>query len=212
MLRKKMNQYVEKLIAESKTSNGEGLAVEIYKEEKDYIERHQLLPENIKSSFSLIEQEPFSRFQHDVYIERGNKETEELLAEESSAFLNQPIDYFKQNIEEFMYLESPWFDLIGVDAISFEADSVFGNYDIMLGIKLPKKTEKLIKTFLTRSLQHEKAMFDLMFSANDGLWDLNFSLNDFSSFEENWSIREAYQAIYELLFKLVEEVEEGSRE
>ncbi len=212
MLRKQMKQFLEKLIEEGKPTNGEGIALEVFKEEKDYIERHQLLPEGINSSLSLIEQVTFSRFQHDVYIERGNKETEELIAEESPAFLNHPISYFKKNLEEFMYLESPWFDLIGVDAISFEADSVFGNYDVMLGLKLPKKTEKLIKSYLISSLEKEDVTFDLMFSAADGLWDLNFSLNDHSSFREDWTIRDAYQAIYELLFKLAEEVEEGSRE
>jgi len=116
----------------------------------------------------------------------------------------------KQIIEEFMYLESPWFEMIGVDAISFEADSVFGNYDVMLGLKLPKKTEKSIKAFFLSHFHHEEASLDLMFNQNDGLWELNFALNDLAIYQAEWTIREAYTAIYQLLFLLVEEVEEGS--
>ncbi|WP_071395177.1 branched-chain amino acid aminotransferase [Bacillus tuaregi] len=207
MLRKQIMLYVERLLAEKQSAEGEKYSVELYKEEKDYIERHRLLPED--SSVILIEKDPASRFQQ-VYIERSNKETEELLAEESTAFLDQPIGYFKQKLDEFMYLESPWFEVIGVDAISFEADSVFYHYDVMLGLKLPKKAENRIKAFLTTNLQQEDATFDLMFSANDGLWDLNFSLNNLMEYKEKWTIREAYHAIYELLFHLVEEIEEGS--
>ncbi|WP_338452225.1 branched-chain amino acid aminotransferase [Niallia oryzisoli] len=201
MLRKQMKQYVEKLLAEGK------VPLEVYKVEKEYIERHQLLSEEMNTSISLLEKEPFNRFQDNVYIERSDKETEELSAVESSSFLDQRIDYFKKNIDQFMYLESPWFDIIGVDAISFEADSVFGNYDVMLGLKLPKKSKELIKASLIRGFQHETATFDLMFSENDGLWDLNFSLNELTDFHEEWTIREAYNAIYDLLFKLVEDVE-----
>ncbi len=207
-----MIQYVEKLLAEKRIANADEFAVEIYKVEYDYIKKHRLLSEDMESAISFVEQEPLSRFQSNVYIERGNKETEEFIAEESSAFLEQPIKYFKDHIDEFMYMESPWFNMIGVDAISFEADSVFGNYDVMLGLKQPKKSEKRLKTFLKESLQNEEATFDFMFSANDGLWDLNFSVNDLSTFKEDWTILQAYNAIYELLFKLVEKVEEGTIE
>jgi len=207
-----MIQYVEKLLTEKGNANIGESAVEIYKLEYDYIKRHQLLSEDKESSVSFVEQESLSRFQHNVYIERGNKETEEVIAEESSAFLEQPIKYFKDHIDEFMYMESPWFNMIGVDAISFEADSAFGNYDVMLGLKQPKKSEKWLKSFLKESLQDEEATFDLMFSANDGLWDLNFSLNDLNTFKEDWTILQAYDAIYELIFKLVEKVEEGTVE
>lgn len=207
-----MHQYVEKLLAEKRMANVNEFTVEIYKVEYDYMKKHRLLSEDMESSISLIVQDPLSRFQHNVYIERGNKETEDFIAEESPVFLEQPIKYFKDHIDEFMYMESPWFSMIGVDAISFEADSVFGNYDVMLGLKQPKKSEKGLKTFLKESLQYEEATFDLMFSANEGLWDLNFSVNNLSTFKEDWTILQAYNAIYELMFTLVEKVEEGKIE
>ena len=161
----------------------------------------------ISSTVSFIEKDPRLRFK-DVYIERCDKETEELLAEESSLFLEQPIEYFKNHQNEFMYLESEWFDLIGVDAISFEADSVFGTYDVMLGLKIQKKYEASLKSFLTSQLSSDEATFNLMFNANEGLWEINFALNHVNNFKEDGTIQEAYGTVYRLLFQLVEAVEE----
>ncbi|MDQ7863963.1 hypothetical protein RCO48_31455 [Peribacillus frigoritolerans] len=65
-----------------------------------------------------------SRFT-DAYMKRSNKESEELISEENSAFLSQPIEYLKKNKDEFLYFESQWFELIGVEALSLEVDDVF---------------------------------------------------------------------------------------
>ena len=46
----------------------------------------------------------------DAYIERCEKESEELVALENNSFLNQGIIYFKNNLEEFMYMESDIFE------------------------------------------------------------------------------------------------------
>ena len=92
-------------------------------------------------------------------------------------FLDQQIQYFQHHLEEFMYLESSWFDIIGVDAISFEMDSVFKTYDVMLGLKCQKKHEVKIKTLFLTNLIHDKRTFEVMFNANEGIWDVNFSIN-----------------------------------
>ncbi|MBT2689546.1 branched-chain amino acid aminotransferase [Bacillus sp. ISL-47] len=175
----------------------------IYMEEKEFAEKHQLLAEadanDVKNSDN--------RFA-DAYIERGDKETEEVLSQETAEFLNQPIEYFQKNKNEFMYLESNWFDLIGAEAVSFETDDVFGNYEVMLGLKLPKKSESAIKSFINENTSSGSAKYSLMFSQQDGLWDFNFSLNDIEGFKEDLTINEAYQLIYRYLFHLVSTVEE----
>lgn len=74
-------------------------------------------------------------------MERSNKESEELISEENSAFLSQPIEYLKKNKDEFLYFESQWFELIGVEALSLEVDDVFGTYNAMFGLKFQKKWE-----------------------------------------------------------------------
>ena len=207
MLKKQMTQYIAKLIEEKQETQDGRIQVEVYKEEREYIEKHHLLNDYLDKSISLVEKGHRLRFS-DAYIERCDKETEELLAEESSSFMHKPIEYFKIHSNEFMYLESGWFELIGVDAISFEADSVFGTYDVMLGLKLQKKYESSLKSFLTTQLNSDDTTFDLMFNGNDGLWDFNFALNSLHDFNEIETIQEAYESIYRFLFQLAEALEE----
>ncbi|OXS60203.1 branched-chain amino acid aminotransferase [Bacillus sp. DSM 27956] len=148
-----------------------------------------------------------SRFQ-DAYIERCEKETEELIKEETDDFLNQHITYLKKHKNEFIYLESKWFALIGVDAVSVEVDDVFGTYDVMLGLKLQKKYRSQIESYLNGSLKGESS-YDLLFNGEDGLWDLNFTLNDHGDFDESQTMLTVYELIYDILFNLLQTVDES---
>ncbi len=176
---------------------------DIFKEEKEYAQKHQLL----SNADALDIKNPPARFA-DAYIERGDKETEEVLSRETADFLNQPIDYFVQNMKEFIYLESEWFDIIGADAISFEFDDLFRTYDVMLGLKLPKKKEAAIRSYLDKTLQGDSATYDLMFNQQDGLWELNFALDHLEGFQEGMTISDAYSLIYRYLFLLIETIDE----
>lgn len=208
MLKKQMIQYLDKVITDNKVNNPipDKIILELYKEEIEYIEKYQLLSDDLKTSVEIKEKPSLTRFD-DVYMERCDKETEELLAEESAHFLDQPISYFQTHIDEFLYLESNWFDLVGVDGISFEVNSVFHTYDILLGIKLPKKTEATIRSFVSSKVNNDGKTLELMFNANEGIWDFNFTLNHLKDFQTEWTIREAYMAAYQLLFELAEFVE-----
>lgn len=141
-----------------------------------------------------------------AYIERCNKETETMITTESLDFLQQSITYLKAHQNEFIYVESNLFEEIGVEGISLEVDDVFGTYDVMLGLKLQKKFEKPLKEYLNAHLNGEEAKFDLMFSHDDGLWDLNFALNYVDGFGEDISLSEAFELIYRFLSNLVVEV------
>ena len=46
-----------------------------------------------------------------------------------------------------------------------------------------------------------------MFNANEGIWDVNFSINGIKGFKEDWTIREAYNNVYHFLFQLREYIE-----
>lgn len=142
----------------------------------------------------------------DAYIERCDKETENVLGEESAAFLDNPIDYLKKQKHEFIYLESDSFETIGVDAVSFEVDDVFGTYGVLLGLKLQKKFETALKEYMNKELHGEDAKFSLLFNQNDGLWDVNFALNNVDGFKEQMSMGEAFGLIYQFLFSLIEAV------
>ncbi|WP_223590499.1 branched-chain amino acid aminotransferase [Neobacillus bataviensis] len=153
----------------------------------------------------LKEKDPKTLFSN-AYIERCSKDTETMIAEESSAFLNEPIVYLKIHKNEFVYMELSSFEEIKVEAVSLEVDDVFRTYDVMLGLKLQKKYEKYIKEYLNSNLIGEGSKFDLMFSPEDGLWNLNFTLNYVAGFQEEMTISEAFQLIYSFLSKLVAEV------
>jgi hypothetical protein len=145
---------------------------------------------------------------NEAYIERCSKETETMIANESSSFLTQPITYLKEHKSEFIYVESALFEEIGVEGVSLEVDDVFGTYDVMLGLKLQKKFEKLLKEQLNYSLHGDEAKFDLVFSHDDGLWDLNFALNYVDGYTESISIHEALQLIHQFLTTLVHTVKQ----
>ncbi|MDR7236809.1 branched-chain amino acid aminotransferase [Neobacillus drentensis] len=195
-----LKDQIKHYITEQQNSPN-GKSITIFKEEKEYVEKNNL-GENVQFS----EKDPSTRFA-DAYIERCDKETENMIKNESSSFLAQRLDYLKKHKNEFIYLESIWFDLIGVEAISVEADDVFGTYDVMLGLKLQKKFEKTLKENLNSLLHGDEAKFDLMFSLEDGLWNLNFALNYVEGFQEEITVGEAFQLIYRFLFQLVEAVE-----
>ncbi|PJN91824.1 branched-chain amino acid aminotransferase [Bacillus sp. mrc49] len=195
MLRKRMEAYISK----STTNN----KVELFNEEKEYSEKHKLITEDS----TIVVKENTSRFV-DAFIERSNKESEELIAVEKASFLAQPIDYLKKNKDEFLYFESEWFELIGVEALSIEVDDVFGTYNAMFGLKFQKKMGDVLKTYLKKELQEDIGSFSLMFNPGDGLWDVNFALNNVKGFREDLSLEDAFHLIYHFLFILVQTVEE----
>ncbi|MBO1000799.1 branched-chain amino acid aminotransferase [Bacillus sp. SD075] len=196
MLKKQMESYISKSVIEKK--------VELFKEEKDYVEKYKLIADDI----IIVEKENAFRFT-DAYMERSNKESEELISEENSSFLSQPIEYLKKNKDEFLYFESHWFELIGVEALSFEVDDVFGTYNAMFGLKFQKKMGEALKTYLSKELQEGIGSFSLMFNQGDGLWDVNFALDNIKGFREDMSLEEAFNLIYHFLFILVQTIEEG---
>ncbi|WP_026567463.1 hypothetical protein [Bacillus sp. UNC41MFS5] len=196
MIKDHIQQFIDEQQSNQKTES-----ITLFKEEKEYAEKNQLA-----ADLQLSEQDASIRFA-DAYIERCDKETENMLKNESSAFLNERLDYLKKHKNEFIYVESNWFDLISVEAVSLEADDVFGTYDVMLGLKLQKKFDKTLKENLNSLLNGDEAKFDLMFSQDDGLWNLNFALNYVEGYKDELTIGEAFQLIYRFLFQLVESVE-----
>ncbi len=141
MLHKRMKQYIaSELMSEAEQATPSLITVEIYQEEKEYINKHELISNDV----TFIEKDPTTRFQN-ASIERCDKATEETLSKESFAFLEQPIDYLQKQKNEFLFLESKWMELIGVDAISLELNDVFGTYNVMLGLKLQKKFGQSLK-------------------------------------------------------------------
>lgn len=133
-------------------------------------------------------------------IERCVKETEELKKEETAAFMEQPISFLSNNMDEFLYVESDHFDMIGVDGIALEVDDLFGTYTALFGLKLQKKWEAVIKSYLDEKLGEKT--YSALFSPQDGLWEINIPLDRLPTFNPEVSLQTAIDVTYQTVFEL----------
>ncbi|MCM3021006.1 hypothetical protein [Priestia megaterium] len=197
MLQSNIQTYIEKEM------NVQGQSLSLYQEEKEYALLKELVPQNLM----IEEKEASLRFQ-DSYIERVDKETDELIAEESPlSFLDTPISYLKEHRSEFLYVESKWFEFIKLDGCSFEVDDVFGTYKVLTGLHMQKKFGSLLKQFFAKELNESPTSVQLLFNDKDGLWDVNIELDAIKEFNEKMSIGEVLVLTYRFFFHLVEYVE-----
>lgn len=143
-----------------------------------------------------------------ITIERCDKETEELITKEDVSVLQTPLKQLKEKRNEFLYVESPTFEQVKVEAISLELDDVFETYMALLGLKVQKKHTATIKTFLKDNLHGEFVNSSAMFSGEDGLWDLNIPLDCMEGFIEDMTIEEALTFTCNFLHSLVESIEQ----
>lgn len=197
MLQSNIQTYIEKEM------NVQGQSLSLYQEEKEYALQKELVPQNLM----IEEKEACSRFK-DSYIERVDKETDELIAEESPlSFLDTPLSYVKEHRSEFLYVESKWFEFIKLDGCSFEVDDVFGTYKVLTGLHMQKKFGSLLKQFFAKELNESPTSVQLLFNDKDGLWDVNIELDAIKEFDEKMSIGEALVLTYRFFFYLVEYIE-----
>jgi hypothetical protein len=197
MLQSNIQTYIEKEM------NVQGQSLSLYQEEKEYALQKELVPQNL-----MIEEKEASLRFKDSYIERVDKETDELIAEESPlSFLDTPISYLKEHRSEFLYVESKWFEFIKLDGCSFEVDDVFGTYKVLTGLHMQKKFGSLLKQFFAKELNESLTSVQLLFNDKDGLWDVNIELDAIKEFNEKMSIGEALVVTYRFFFHLVEYVE-----
>lgn len=138
-------------------------------------------------------------------IERCLKETEEVIKEESESFMNEPVSYFTQHADEFLYVESNAFETIGVDGIALEMDDVFGTFTVLFGLKAQKKWGSFIKEYLEANVGGKP--FSAMFSDKDGLWDVNIPLDELEGFQKDLAIKDVMDLAYRFIFNLLEAIE-----
>ncbi|MGW9102609.1 hypothetical protein ACWGPZ_22670 [Priestia megaterium] len=197
MLQSNIQTYIEKEM------NVQGQSLSLYQEEKEYALQKELVPQNL-----MIEEKEASLRFKDSYIERVEKETDELITEESPlSFLDTPLSYLKEHRSEFLYVESKWFEFIKLDGCSFEVDDVFGTYKVLTGLHMQKKFGSLLKQFFAKELNESLTSVQLLFNDKDGLWDVNIELDAIKEFNEKMSIGETLVLTYRFFFHLVEYVE-----
>lgn len=144
----------------------------------------------------------------EVIIERCDKDTEEVIAQEQASFLSAALTHLKKHMNEFIYIESSSFEPIKTDSLSLEVDDVFKTYMVLLGLKVQKKHASVIKSYFEENLQGENIYTSMMFSGEDGLWDLNIPLDNMKDFHEDMTIQEAISIIYSFIEKLISTIEQ----
>jgi hypothetical protein len=145
-----------------------------------------------------------------AYFELCNKESDTVVIQNDHSILGKKITYIKEVKSEFLFIESEYFEQIGVDSVSLELDDLFGTYNVMLGVKLQKKYSSTLRSILNNELKEEEPMFSLLFNSDDGLWDLNFPLNNVEGFSEQLEISDAIILIYNFMKNLVCKVKSAS--
>ena len=197
MLKKKLNDYIQ---AKLEAAPG---TVELYGTEQEYALKHGLVNEGV-----AIQEPQQSRFEK-AYVEISNKETDELVSEEDGSLLRQQVRFLKERQSDYLYIESDWFGIVGADSVTVEKDDVFGHYEIMAGLHYQKKAAEGLKAFFEKVSQGAPSKTRLLFDGNEGVWTLNFELNQVAGFSEEMTLEEALSAFYILLFRLAETLETG---
>ncbi|APT47564.1 branched-chain amino acid aminotransferase [Bacillus safensis] len=138
----------------------------------------------------------------DVYIERVDKESEDMIQTENASFLNTPLTYVKKHQKEFIYIESKWFDVVKVDGLAIEWDEVFQTYTVLFGLKRPKKDTGILKDMLSPINGAQ-----LQFNGQDGLFDVNLQLLELEDIHEDTAFIDVISAVYRFLFRMIMQLE-----
>ncbi|AYJ91538.1 branched-chain amino acid aminotransferase [Bacillus safensis] len=138
----------------------------------------------------------------DVYIERVDKESENMIQTENASFLNTPLTYVKKHQKEFIYIETKWFDVVKVDGLAIEWDEVFQTYTVLFGLKRPKKDTNILKDMLSPLNGAQ-----LQFNGQDGLFDVNLQLLELEDIHEDTAFIDVISAVYRFLFHMIIQLE-----
>ncbi len=187
MLKKTFEQLVE--------VQGKGLA--LLPIEKAYVEKNGLTSEATEKELSV------------TVLERLNKETEELIAEEGQDFLATKISFLKEHQEQFIYAEMTELDHIRTDAFALEFDEVFKTYTAMFAIALQKKYKADIQAHLLSNLDIEEHKSSVAFADKEGVWEMNIALDSMNGFSEEMTFQEVYTLLYNFNFTLLEKIEQA---
>lgn len=142
-----------------------------------------------------------------VICERYDKETEELVSKDSMEFLNTPLSHLKEKKNEYVYLQSENMDTLKVDGLVLEYDEVFEVYTAMFGLSFQKKFAPKIEAYLNEHYNSEKMNYSMMFSGDEGLWEINLPLDYIDQFSESFTMEEAYEFLQSFITSLVGAIE-----
>ncbi|MEG0439302.1 hypothetical protein [Solibacillus cecembensis] len=140
-------------------------------------------------------------------VERCSKETEETIAVTEAAFTNTPISYLKENQSEFIFAECTQFQDIRIDEMAVEYDDAFRLYTALFGLKVQKKHGETIRHYLKENVKSALGSSSASFSMQEGLWELNVAVDCLAGFNEQMTIQQVYELLYQFVAQLLETIE-----
>lgn len=190
MLTKQIAAYIAKHI------NNQTIA--LTEVEQQYALQHQLLPNDVSVVPRCVDVQ---------VLDCCLKETEEIVASNIPLSLQQPIQYIKEHQDQYMYIESSLLETVLVDAVVLEFDEAFEVYMALFGLQVQKKYGNTMKQFLDSYLVGEGLKYSAAFSGEDGLWEINITLDALDRFCESWTVQDALLAVYQAVFALLQHIE-----
>lgn len=142
-----------------------------------------------------------------ILCEKYDKETDELISTDTGELFEAPLAYLKEKKNEYVYINSESLEPMKVDGVALEYDEVFEVYTAMFGFAVQKKFGQSIKTYLNEHFHSEKMNYSLVFSGDEGLWEINLPLDYIHSFDKNFSIEETYHFLLEFIRSLAATIE-----
>jgi hypothetical protein len=139
-------------------------------------------------------------------VERCHKETEQTLAVEQAAFLQQPITYFKKEIEQFLYIGANEFETVKMDAVVIEFDEMFKVHTALFGLAIQKKYSQALKTYLRDNLKGMLGSSSAMFNGDEGLWEVNIAFEAMEGFTGEETIEQAIEKLIAFVSTMLKDV------
>ena len=139
-------------------------------------------------------------------VERCHKETEEIVAVEQAAFLQQPITFLKKEIEQFLYVGAAEFEAVKMDAVVIEFDEMFKVHTALFGLSIQKKYSQALKVYLRDHLKGMLGSSSAMFNGDEGLWEVNIAFEAMDSFTGEETIEQALEQLIAFVKAMLEEV------
>lgn len=118
------------------------------------------------------------------------------------------VAYVKKHSNEYVYAEEPIFSTIGIDGVSLEEDDVFGTITALFGLQVQKKHGEWMKNYIDSTLGKAPGTRSLMFSGEDGMWDVNIALNYVDGFSDDLTFNETLELLYTWVFNMLVALEE----
>ncbi|MCM3757635.1 hypothetical protein M3197_09045 [Sporosarcina aquimarina] len=166
--------------------------------QKEFLEKNGLLSSDVK----VLEAPAFA-----PSYSLSNKETDEPIETPVNAG-KLAVSYVKTQPNDYMFAEESLFATIGIDGIVLEMDDVFGTITALFGLQVQKKHGEWLKKYIDAQLGTAPGTRSLMFSSDDGLWDVNIALDYVDGFSENDTFDETLELVYKFVFNMLIALEE----